>query len=166
MGNAISNNKVIIQRQDLLSSIAQELIAALNAELSALYPEEGANHFRLDPEEVRAGNGTFLVATLDGSPVGCGALRRIGTCWGELKRMYVAPSARGLGVGKALLAALEIEARTMRLTRILLETGIRQTEALRLYRNAGFLDIPAYGEYLDSPLSVCMAKELPSTNYS
>ena len=151
---------ISIRRYDLLSSIAQELIAALNAELSKLYPEEGATHFRLDADEVAEGNGAFLVALRDNEPLGCGALRRIEERSGELKRMYVRPQARGLGIGRALLAALEAEARALGLTRLLLETGVRQAEALGLYRQAGFSDIPAYGEYINSPLSICLAKEL------
>jgi GNAT superfamily N-acetyltransferase len=151
---------VIIRRYDLLSPVAQELITALNAELSKMYPEPGATHFRLDPNEVAEGNGVFLVALRDDEPLGCGALRRIEERSGEVKRMYVRPQARGLGIGRALLAALEAEARALGLTRLLLETGTRQIEALGLYRQTGFADIPAYGEYINSPLSLCMAKEL------
>lgn len=149
---------------------AAALIGALNAELSARYPEPGATHFRLDPEEVAAGAGVFLVARRGGRPVGCGALRRIredalirelGPRVGELKRMYVAPDARGQGIGRALLGRLEEEARALGLTRLVLETGTRQTEALALYRRAGFTEIPAYGEYAaSSGTSVCLAKAL------
>jgi putative acetyltransferase len=160
MNKEAASNKVIIQRYDIRSPVAQTLITALNAELSKQYPEEGATHFRLDPDEVAAGNGAFLVALREGEPLGCGAMRRIEDGSGELKRMYVRPAARGLGIGRALLVALEAEARALGLTRLLLETGTRQTEALGLYRQAGFSDIPAYGEYIGSPLSICMAKEL------
>jgi putative acetyltransferase len=68
---------------------------------------------------------------------------------------------RGHGIGRALLARLEDEARALGLHRLVLETGTRQLEALALYRNAGFTGIPAYGEYVASPgTSVCMAKSL------
>lgn len=160
MNKEANNSKVIIQRYDILSPVAQALIAELNAELSKQYPEPGATHFRLDPDEVAAGNGAFLVALRDDEPLGCGAVRRIEEHSGELKRMYVRPAARGLGIGRALLVALEAEARALGLTRLLLETGPRQLEALGLYRQAGFSDIPGYGEYIASPLSICMAKEL------
>src|ERR1051325_8570556 len=66
-----------IRREELASPAAQGLIRALNAELEARYPEEGANFFRLDAKEVAQGHGAFLVAFLDGRPVGCGAVRRI-----------------------------------------------------------------------------------------
>ena len=159
-----------IAPESLTSPDATALLTALNAELSALYPEPGANHFRLDPNEVAPGAGVFLVARLHGNPVGCGAVRRLqdpaqirelGTRVGEIKRMYVAPSTRGKGIGRALLDRVEAEARALGLTRLVLETGTRQTEALALYRRAGFTEIPPYGEYvLSSTTSVCFTKEL------
>jgi putative acetyltransferase len=151
---------VTVRRCDITSPAAQSLIAALNAELSLTYPEPGATHFRLDPDEVADGQGAFLVASRDGTPVGCGAVRRIDPRTGELKRMYVRPEQRGRGIGRALLLALEAEARTLGLTRLVLETGVRQAEAVVLYRRAGFSVIPPFGEYVESPLSLCMAKEL------
>ena len=66
----------MIGPEPLTSPVAQALIAELNAELAARYPEPGATHFRLDPEEVAPGVGVFLVAGRDGRPIGCGALRR------------------------------------------------------------------------------------------
>ena len=159
-----------ISPEALTGPVAQALVAALNAELSALYPEPGATHFRLDPGEVAPGAGMFLVARWSGRPVGCGALRwlrepaltrELGPQVGELKRMYVAQEVRGKGIGRALLTRLEAGARTLGLIRVVLETGTRQTEALALYRRAGFTEIRAYGEYsLSSGTSVCLAKVL------
>jgi putative acetyltransferase len=159
-----------IAPEPLTSSVAAALITALNAELSALYPEPGATHFSLDPKEVAPGSGIFVVARSDGRHVGCGALRSVrdpalvrelGPQVGELKRMYVAPEMRGHGIGRAVLERLEAEARTLGLTRIVLETGLRQTEALALYRRTGFTTIPAYGEYAaSSTTSVCLGKTL------
>jgi putative acetyltransferase len=151
---------VTIRRADLLSPDAQALIAALNAELSAAYPEPGATHFRLDADDVAEGRGVFLMAMDGDRPTGCGAVRRLGRRSGEIKRMYVVPEARGRGVGREILSALEAEARGLGLTRLLLETGQRQTEAIALYERAGFSRIPTFGEYVGSPTSVCMAKEL------
>ena len=75
--------------------------------------------------------------------------------------MYVAPEVRGQGIGRALLTRLEAEAHALGLARLVLETGTRQTEALALYRRAGFSEISAYGEYAaSSGTSVCMAKVL------
>lgn len=151
---------ITIHRADITAAPASALITALNAELSARYPEPGATHFRLDPEEVAEGQGAFFIATLDGAPIACAALRRIDAHTAEIKRMYVAPTARGRGIGRLLLSALEAEARRMTMNRLVLETGLRQREALSLYERAGFMRIPPFGEYLDSPLSVCMEKPL------
>ena len=150
-----------VRREELSSSTAMMLISALNAELKSLYPEEGATHFRLDPAEVAEGAGAFMVAYRDGVPVGCGAVRLLDANTAELKRMYVTPAARGEGAGRAIMAALEAEARRIGARRLLLETGIRQTAALRLYVRSGFCHIEPYGEYRQSRnTSVCMAKDL------
>ena len=115
---------------DLLSEEARVLISELNAELSAMYPEEGATHFRLDPAEVRPGSGLFVIAARAGRPVGCGAVRRTDATTAELKRMYVRPEARNRGVARAVLRALEGEARALGVRRLVLETGVRQAAAL------------------------------------
>jgi GNAT superfamily N-acetyltransferase len=140
--------------------VAARLIAALNAELTAMYPEEGATHFRLDADEVADGRGAFLVAAVGDSYVGCGAVRLLDATSAELKRMYVDSSMRGHGVGRALLSALEKEARKLGAARVVLETGVRQKAALVLYERAGYERIDAYGEYALSPLSICLAKAL------
>lgn len=152
--------QVVVQRANILSPTAQLLITALNAELLGRYPEEGACHFQLDANEVADGQGAFLVAFRSGQPVGCGAVRRIEMDTGEIKRMYVAPQERGRGVGRAILNAIEAEAKALQLTRLVLETGVRQAEAQALYQRAGFSRIAPFGEYIHSPLSICMAKAL------
>ena len=152
---------ITIQRAALTADVSRALIGELNAELSAMYPEAGANHFRLDPEEVADGRGAFLVIYHDGTPVACGAVRLLDAQTAELKRMYVARAMRGKGLGRRLVAALESEARMLHARRLVLETGIRQTAAIALYRATGFQPIPLYGEYCLSPdTSVCLGKEL------
>ena len=147
----------------LTDDVSRKLIEALNAELSAIYPEPGANHFTLDPEETAKGRGAFLVVYRGEVPVGCGAVRLVDAETGELKRMYVSPAERGRGLGRLLVAELEAEARTLGARRLVLETGTRQHAALALYHAAGFRPIPLYGEYLLSPgTSVCWGKELSS----
>ena len=160
MSEQADQAKVVVQRSDILSPPARTLIAALNNELSRTYPEEGACHFRLDADEVAHGRGAFLITWRSGKPIGCGAIRRIGTRTGELKRMYVIPEERGRGIGRAILQALEGEGRALGISRVVLETGVRQREALALYERAGFVRIAPFGEYVASPLSVCLAKEL------
>jgi GNAT superfamily N-acetyltransferase len=150
-----------VARQDVLSPVSQALIRRLDAELLARYPEKGATYFRLDCGEVAGDAGASLVAYVGAEPVGCGAVRRIGEGVGEIKRMYVCPAARGRGIGRTSLEALEGQARRLGMARLLLETGARQPEALALYRRAGYTEVPAFGEYSESPLSICMGKNLP-----
>lgn len=151
-----------VVRADLISESSLELVQALNQELRALYPEPGATHFSLDPNEVAEGHGAFCVVEDDGTKIGCGAVRLIDADTAELKRMYVVPSRRGEGIARQLLAALEAEARALGARRLVLETGVHQEAALALYRKNGFRTIPLYGEYCASPkTSVCLGKELP-----
>ena len=149
-----------IRRENILSPVPQQLISALNGELEIRYPEEGANFFRLDPVEVAEGRGAFLVAYINDEPVGCGAVRRIEPTVAEIKRMYVAPTARGRGVGKRIITELEAIARGLGINRLVLETGPRQPEAIAVYKRSGFAKIPLFGEYVNSNFSVCMAKDL------
>jgi GNAT superfamily N-acetyltransferase len=152
---------VDIRRSSLASADAARLIAALNAELKAAFPEPGATHFSLGHAEVEPGDGAFVVAYLDEVAVGCGAVRRLDTSTAELKRMYVDPSARGQGIGRALVDALEREARRLGVTRIVLETGTRLAPAIKLYEGMGYARIPLFGEYLSSPdTSLCFGKSL------
>jgi GNAT superfamily N-acetyltransferase len=110
---------------------------------------------------VADGRGAFLVVYQGETPVGCGAVRLLDAETAELKRMYVAPTARGRGLGRRLVAALEAEARALGVRRLVLETGVRQAAALALYRATGFRPIPLYGEYRLSPeTSVCLGKGL------
>jgi GNAT superfamily N-acetyltransferase len=152
--------RLAITPEPLSSADARALIARLDAELTERYPNPDDNHFELSAEQVSEERGVFLIARIDAEPVGCGALRQVEPAVGEIKRMYVAPSARGAGVGRQLLAELERYARRLGLRRLVLETGERQPEALRLYERAGFSRIDCFGEYLATPVSLCMAKSL------
>jgi DNA-binding MarR family transcriptional regulator/GNAT superfamily N-acetyltransferase len=92
--------------------------------------------------------GSLVVARLFGEPVGCGALRTLEPRVGEIKRMWIAPGARGLGLGRRLLNELERVARRRGLRAIRLDTNDSLKEALRLYRSSGYREI---GRYNDSP---------------
>ena len=152
---------ITVARAELTADISRALIESLNAELRELYSEPGANHFSLDPEEVRGGRGAFVIVYLDTEPVGCGALRLLDAETAELKRMYVSPEVRGMGLGRRLVTALEAEALTLGVRQLVLETGIRQDAALALYRATGFRSIPLYGEYCLSPdTSICLGKAI------
>ena len=139
------------------------LLADLDGYLNGLYrPEE--NFLELPAGDVAEGRGTFLVARLDGVVVGCGAVRQREDTTAEIKRMFVDPAARGRGVGRRILEELEAWAVTAGMTRLVLEAGDRQEEAIRLYRVCGFRPIPCFGEYAAAPLSSCFEKVIdPST---
>jgi putative acetyltransferase len=151
---------LVIAPEPLTSPDVQALIALLDAELTERYPNPEDNFFELAEEQVDGRQGVLLVARMDGVPVGCGALRRLDPATGEIKRMYVAPSARGGGIGGRILAELERHARVLGIRRLLLETGDRQVEAVRLYKRAGYARVPCFGEYAAAPLSLCMGKNL------
>jgi GNAT superfamily N-acetyltransferase len=105
-------------------------------------------------------DGVFLVVRDEGRAVGCGGVCRFDETRGELKRMYVVREARGRGLGRLLLVALEDEARRLGYRGIVLETGDRQPEALGLYESAGYEPIPCYGVYASRALSMCFEKSL------
>jgi DNA-binding MarR family transcriptional regulator/predicted GNAT family N-acyltransferase len=90
--------------------------------------------------------GLLLLARLRHEPVGCGALKLHGTEPAELKRIWVAASARGLGVGRRILAELEHHARRRGATVVRLDTNRRLTEAIHLYRSAGYVEVPAFND--------------------
>ncbi len=137
---------------------APSLIAAAEAELTDRYG--GDEDPAVEPEELTPPRGAFLLASVDGDAVGCGGVRVLSPGVGEIKRMYVAPEARGLGAGRALLTGLEDAARGLGCTALRLETGLRQPEAIALYEDAGYRQIPRYGYWADSPLTVCFEKPL------
>lgn len=125
---------------------------------ASLYPAE-SNHF-LSIDELRADNVLFAVARDgDGVAIATGALA-LNDGWAELKRMWVVPQARGRGLSKALLVALETRARDAGITWLRLETGIANHEALGLYERSGFVRIGPFGDYRPDPLSVFMEKRL------
>jgi GNAT superfamily N-acetyltransferase len=153
-------------------SLAQALVDELMADLDDRYAADGpgdgdnpevAGAWAVRTEQVTPPAGVFLVAWLDGVAVACGGVRAvIGGPEGvaEIKRMYTAPAARRRGISRILLARLEAEAQALGYRTLLLETGYRQPEAIRLYETAGFHRIPPYGQYAGDELSVCFAKQL------
>lgn len=133
------------------------LIAELDAFNTALYPAE-SNHFD-SPGTLASTRGVFLVAEQGGRLVGCGAAKHCGD-WAELKRMYLRPEVRGLGIAREILDRLLDWARAERLGLARLETGVASEGALRLYRRAGFREIPAFPPYRADPLSIFMERAL------
>jgi len=135
------------------------LIAELDTHLYSLYPAE--NVYALDVSSLAQPNVLFAVARdAEGAAQGCAGIV-LGPDYGEVKRMYVRPTARGQGVGRRLLAALETSARAKGCTTLMLETGPTLVEALALYERLGYKHRGAFGDYPEDPLSVFMAKALP-----
>jgi GNAT superfamily N-acetyltransferase len=122
----------------------------------------------VDPAEFAAPHGYFVVGYLDGAPVACGGWRAhdetpepplvVGDA--EIKRMYVADFARGRGLARQVLADIERSATAAGRTRLVLETGTRQPEAIALYQSSGYERIPNFGTYRDHPDSICFGKVL------
>jgi putative acetyltransferase len=134
------------------------LIAELDAYQDTLYPP--ASRHALDLTSLKQPNVLFAVARdRAGRAVGCGAIVLYPE-FGELKRMYVRPRARGQGVAKQLLALLESQASGSGCRLLKLETGPYQHEALGLYASAGYEPRAPFGDYANDPLSVFMQKHL------
>ena len=105
-----------------------------------------AASIRADARDLTLPGGLLLVARLHGRPVGCGAVKLHGREPGEIKRMWVAPEARGLGLGRRLLTELEREAAARGATATRLETNRSLAEAVSLYRSAGYVEVPAFND--------------------
>jgi GNAT superfamily N-acetyltransferase len=99
-----------------------------------------------------------VVAYDDGKPVGCGAIKEYAAGTMEVKRMYTTPEGRGRGIATQVLTELERWAAELGCAKCILETGIRQTEAIRLYERNGYKVIPNYGQYAGIDGSVCFEK--------
>jgi putative acetyltransferase len=133
------------------------LLRAAQTLLVSLYPPESRHGLELGAYEKP--EVTLLVARDGGVAVGCGAFLRHGDGSAEVKSMFVVPAARGRGIGRRILAAIE-DALHGRVTALRLETGIRQQAAIRLYEAAGFRRRGPFGSYRADPQSVFMEKPL------
>ncbi len=146
-----------IKRADPRGAEYIRLLKAGDEYAASLYPAE-SNHM-LDIETLLRPQMNFFGVLIDGIVKGCGGF------WAhedyvEIKRVYIDPSARGLGLSRKLMAALEDEARAMGFRFTRLETGISQPEALGLYRAIGYFDREPFGDYKLDPLSVFMEKAI------
>ncbi|MGW8765758.1 GNAT family N-acetyltransferase [Streptomyces sp. NPDC055815] len=146
---------------------AVKLNDAVQAEYAARYGDEG-DATPLDAGMFVPPRGLYLLAyDPEGRPVATGGWRTQdendeGYADGdaELKRMYVIPEARGLGLARRILAALESDARAAGRVRMVLETGTEQPEAIALYTSSGYEPCTKFGHYRHSELSRCFAKPL------
>jgi putative acetyltransferase len=146
---------------DPRGEIAAKLMRALAEEEARRYHDLGADTFdAFLPEDVLVPRGAFVLARADGAPAGCGALRPIDADTAEINRMYVEPTARRKGVGRAILAELERLASGFGYQILRLETGNRQPEAIALYEGHGFRPAAAFGAHSSDPVSIFFEKML------
>ena len=139
---------VVIERVDPSTGPARWCVAQYFEELNRRF-EGGFDPAQSIPAgegEMRPPRGAFVLATAEAEPVACGVVKTIAPRVGSIKRMWVAESARGLGLGRRILAALEQEARSLGLGTVRLETNRALVEAIRLYRTAGYVEVPAFND--------------------
>lgn len=135
-----------IERVDPGSPAARWCVAQYFAELDRRF-EGGFDPERsipADDEALRPPRGAFLLATAEDEPLACGCVKTFAPGIGLLTRMWVADAARGLGLGRRLLEALESEARELGFSTLRLDTNRVLTEAIRLYRTAGYAEVPRF----------------------
>jgi putative acetyltransferase len=154
----VSGANVEIRPEDPRQPDVQALLGQSDAIFQALYPAE-SNHL-VSADVLATQRAVFLAARRDGELLGSIALLVIAPGHAEMKRLFVRAQARGSGLGRRLLNALEQVACDRNITRISLETGIKQSEAIGLYRASGYQDCPPFGDYKADPLSVFMTKSL------
>jgi putative acetyltransferase len=152
---------IVIARVDPRTAEITALVHELDRYMQGLYPAE-SNHL-VDVETLARPDVHFFAATVDGTPRGCGAimLRAEDGGYAEVKRIFVSPAARGLGLGRRIIAHLEATTRAAGLALMRLETGPYQPEALALFAASGFATRGHFGDYpTDDPLSIFMEKNL------
>jgi GNAT superfamily N-acetyltransferase len=154
-----------VERLPITHPDAALLVEEVQAEYVLRYG--GRDETPIEPAYFEEPMGAFFVGYLHDRPVVTGAWRRRSdiehegtTKPAEIKRMYVAPTARRLGLARAMLAHLEDTARAAGAEVMVLETGIRQPEAITLYESAGYTRVAGFGFYKDSPISRCFARSL------
>jgi GNAT superfamily N-acetyltransferase len=141
---------------------AQQLIAEVQLEYVARYG--GPDTTPVEPGEFAPPHGRFVIGYDGTTAIAMGGIRLISDGVAEIKRMYVVPTARGNGLSRAVLAHLEQLGRDMGACEVVLETGMRQPEAMQLYETSGYRRIHGFGHYRDEPESVSYGKSLAATS--
>jgi putative acetyltransferase len=144
-------------RTDSSDTDFQGLVKLLDADLRIRDGEDHAFYAQFNKIDTLR---HALVAYVNNIPVGCGAFKPYTESSVEIKRMFVHPEYRGQGIAQAVLTALEKWASELGHKNCVLETGLKQPEAIRLYQKSGYLRIPNYGQYVNVENSVCMQKSL------
>jgi GNAT superfamily N-acetyltransferase len=146
---------------------ARRCLRAYEAELASRFDDgfDPALSISATDEEMTPPAGLFLVATVDGEPAGCGALKFHEGAPAEIKRMWVAPLARGLGLGRKILSELEAHAARHGAKAVRLETNRTLREAISLYRSAGYREVTAFSDepYAHHWFEKTLAPQAPRT---
>jgi putative acetyltransferase len=151
--------KISIERTDPRLPALTAMIRKLDRYMASLYPAE-SNHL-VDVDALAQPTVRFFGVTVDGVYCGCGAIMLHGRDYAEVKRMFIEPVRRGLGLAARLLQRLEDEARREGINLLRLETGPLQPEALGLFARSGFVRCGPFGDYpVDDPNSVFMEKRI------
>ncbi len=133
----------------------QALVVLLDRDLSIRDGDEHAFYAQFNKiDNIQ----NVIVYYEDGVALGCGAFKKYDSETVEIKRMFVTPEHRGKGIAHAILTELEIWAAALNYSQCILETGVKQPEAIGLYQKAGYTIIPNYGQYENVENSVCMKK--------
>jgi len=135
-----------------------DLVKFLDAELAELDGDEHAFYAQLNKTDKIK---TVIVAYENDKPISCGAIREYSPMITEVKRMYTMPESRGKGIATKVLIELEKWASELCYQKCILETGLRQPDAIRLYEKNGYKRISNYGKYAGIENSVCFEKEIP-----
>ena len=135
----------------------RELVVLLDQDLQIRDGDEHSFYAQFNKvDEIRH----VVVAYDDGEAVGCGAIKEYVSGVAEIKRMFVRPERRGRGIARSILSELETWAGELGFLECILETGLKQPEAIELYRKSGYETIPNYGQYEGVENSVCMRKSI------
>ena len=137
---------------------AMLLISELEAQLEPLYPKISRHGYSV--EKLMEQGVAFFVTRQAGVVASCGGIELFGIEYGEIKRMYVRPQFRGLGLARLMLNHLAAYVQERKVNLLRLETGIHQKEAIGLYERMGFQQIPPFGSYKEDPLSRFYEKRL------
>lgn len=148
---------IFLQRTNSNNPGFQNLVLLLDQDLAI---RDGEDHaFYAQFNKVTSIN-HVVVAYKNNEAIGCGAFKLYEPAIAEIKRMFVLPQHRGQGIARFVLAELESWAKELHFTSCILETGMKQPEAIRLYQKSGYNIIPNYGQYTGVENSVCMQKDL------
>lgn len=147
VASALGRDRIVFQELDPRSEPACYCLGEYYAELARRFENGFEVSLSRDPDaqDMIRPRGSFLVALSDGLPIGCVGLKG-GADYAEIKRLWIAPSARGLGLAKRLMAKIEDIARELGITTLRLDTNRALPEAIALYRNSGWAEIERFND--------------------